>query len=74
MYTSGGTVKSVDVSELVFTKPDAVIGAAQIELGAEVDSVGYLAAIAFATRSRTLKAAKATGFVITRCHHGGTRH
>lgn len=46
MYTSGRTVKSVDVSELVFTQPEAVIQAAQIELGAEVDSVGYLDAIA----------------------------
>ena len=46
MYTSGSTVKSVDVSELVFTLPEDVLKAAQIELGSNVDSVGYLAAIA----------------------------
>lgn len=46
MYTSGGTVKSVEVSELVFTQADDVIQAARIELGTDIDSVGYLAAIA----------------------------
>lgn len=46
VYTSGGTVKSIDVSELVFTQPDDVINAARIELGTGIDSVGYLAAIA----------------------------
>lgn len=46
VYTSGGTVKSIDVSELVFTQPDDVIKAARIELGTDIDSVGYLDAIA----------------------------
>jgi hypothetical protein len=46
MYTRGGKVTAVDVSEMVYTQPEAVIGAAQIELGSEIDSVGYLDAIA----------------------------
>jgi cell division septal protein FtsQ len=46
VYTRGGTVKSIDVSELVFTQSDDVIQAARIELGTDIDSVGYLAAIA----------------------------
>lgn len=46
MVTRGGTVKSVDVSELVFTKAEDVIKAARIEPGIEIDSVGYLAAMA----------------------------
>lgn len=46
MYSRGGTVKTVDVSEMVFTKADDVLKAARIEPGTEIDSVGYLAAIA----------------------------
>jgi cell division protein FtsQ len=45
MFSRGGTVTSVDVSELVFTASDDVLKAARIELGTEMDSVGYLSAI-----------------------------
>jgi cell division protein FtsQ len=45
IFSRGGTVKSVDVSEMVFTTPEDVLKAARIETGTEIDSVGYLSAI-----------------------------